>query len=210
MSDLISFYNFCDTHYGGRLQEYQKEIVKKIDKANESDQDFIFICGRKSSGDIRNLYKEYAQSICEHEWSDNVLIVTPEGSRKVTACLCCELEKIDYKQVVTGETEANFKVDIEPLLEKYDYIEREEMYQALCNNTWIKDGVQYSCSWRYAGGLVAREGEDYMTYYCNGTPSFVSDKIIKDLYNLGWKLHHEDSDGYHDYRVALERLGLKY
>ena len=34
------------------------------------------------------------------------------------------------------------------------------LYAALCNIIWVnrKTGEEYSCSWRYAGGLVAEAG----------------------------------------------------
>lgn len=50
--------------------------------------------------------------------------------------------------------------------------------------------IVYSCSWRYAGGLVATlraEGEDYLSFYCSGNEGEVDDEIRKDLNNLGWE-----------------------
>jgi len=48
----------------------------------------------------------------------------------------------------------------------------------------------YSCTWRYAGGLVAKirdVGEDYLDFYCSGCEGDVDDEVRKDLNNLGWE-----------------------
>ena len=98
----------------------------------------------------------------------------------------------------------------------------QNLYAALCNNTFQKQDVwlvlkdaHWSCSWRYAGGIVAdfRDcGEDYMDWYCSGigdglgngdtdgTRNFVSegnvtDEIAADLALLGWRVsEYPDSE----------------
>lgn len=90
----------------------------------------------------------------------------------------------------------------------------QNVYAALCNMRWqpldvipiLKDEY-WSCSWRAAGGLVARligQG-DYMDWYCSGigdeTPDTgrwidrpktyvpegtVTDEICEDFATLGW------------------------
>lgn len=63
------------------------------------------------------------------------------------------------------------------------------LYCALCNNEFDKNGIQWSCTWRYSGGLVARlraMNECYLDYYCNGNEGFISDEIKEDLLKLGW------------------------
>lgn len=55
----------------------------------------------------------------------------------------------------------------------------------------------YSCSWRYAGGLVAEirdQGEDYMDFYCSGNEGEVDECVAEDLASLGW-IPLEDSNG---------------
>ena len=64
-------------------------------------------------------------------------------------------------------------------------------------------GQTYSCSWRYAGGIVAdmREEGDYIDWYCSGIQGepdkdwidlghvpegTVAEEIRKDLFKLGW------------------------
>ena len=68
----------------------------------------------------------------------------------------------------------------------------EAMYASLCNMKWkhISSGDIYSCTWRYAGGLIAElrdKGENYLDFYCNGKEGYVREDIIKDLRQLGWK-----------------------
>jgi len=75
----------------------------------------------------------------------------------------------------------------------------QNLYAALCNNRFFKDTEEWTCSWRYAGGIVAdlrERGEDYMSFYCSGIgsennqgyvgESFVTSEINNDLLNLGW------------------------
>lgn len=92
--------------------------------------------------------------------------------------------------------------------------QRNEVWPLLKNDTW-------SCSWRYAGGIVAdMRGEgDYMDWYCSGiqggatddmsaedrakynwyqenfvSESQVTDEIREDLQKLGWLVVDSDSD----------------
>jgi len=85
----------------------------------------------------------------------------------------------------------------------------QNLYAAMCNNDFIKNDVwpllaeeKWSCSWRYAGGIIAdmREEGDYIDWYCSGmggptgdmgmegylSESIVSDEIKEDLFKLGW------------------------
>lgn len=70
-----------------------------------------------------------------------------------------------------------------------------DLYSALCNVTWEKGGIRWSCSWRYAGGVVARIKEfiddtismDYLAYYCSGNEGAINEKVAELLLTLGWK-----------------------
>ena len=84
----------------------------------------------------------------------------------------------------------------------------QNLYAALCNMQWQKLEVLpilkeelWSCSWRYAGGLVAelRGNGDYIDWYCSGmwdngkseiegyvSESTVTEEIAADLRQLGW------------------------
>lgn len=100
------------------------------------------------------------------------------------------------------------------LLEKVRKEERyaQNLYAAMCNNDFQKRELwpilaeqQWSCSWRYAGGIIAdmREEGDYIDWYCSGIgdglnngdedgskgfvpESVVTDEIRDDLFKLGW------------------------
>lgn len=88
----------------------------------------------------------------------------------------------------------------------------QNVYAALCNIRWqqldvmpiLKDQY-WSCSWRYAGGIVAdmQEKGDYIDWYCSGigdglgngdstgTKGYVpegtvTDEIAEDFRKLGW------------------------
>ena len=100
-----------------------------------------------------------------------------------------------------------FECDLKKLTDKImddDYA--VELYRALCNMRWqnIEDpGNIYSCSWRYAGVLVAqirRCDEYYMDYYCSGREGQVSERIEKDLKLLGWSKLEWDDEGIKSYR----------
>lgn len=74
----------------------------------------------------------------------------------------------------------------------------QAVYAALCNVVWqcTPTEQEYSCSWRYAGGLVAEivgAGEDYMDYYCSGyhkgnvPEGKVTAEVAKALADYGWR-----------------------
>ena len=92
----------------------------------------------------------------------------------------------------------------------------QNLYAAMCNRSWqehavwpLLQGETWSCSWRYAGGIVARlRGEGgYMDWYCSGirdaedharegtvTEGVVTPEIEKDLAALGWRPVDEPHD----------------
>lgn len=66
----------------------------------------------------------------------------------------------------------------------------QNIYAALCNQDWQRNdvwpllkGETYSCSWRYAGGIVADmvETGDYIDWYCSGIKGHVSEEELAKL-----------------------------
>jgi hypothetical protein len=90
----------------------------------------------------------------------------------------------------------------------------QNLYAAMCNMRWLKREILpilkddfWSCSWRYAGGIIAdmRQQGDYIDWYCSGIGNSddgygldardgsgyvpegqVTEEISDDLYRLGW------------------------
>jgi len=94
-----------------------------------------------------------------------------------------------------------------------------ELYSSLCNMRWKKtrdlsesDAIIerlkgnslfsiWSCTWRHSGHVVAtirnthyNMNEDYMTFYCSGDESEVSDRIRIIFRNMGWDPEPWDDD----------------
>lgn len=81
----------------------------------------------------------------------------------------------------------------------------QNLYAAMCNQDFQRLDVlpilkeqRWSCSWRYAGGIIAdmRQEGDYIDWYCSGIrdsydggyvgEGCVTDEIREDLKTLGW------------------------
>jgi len=70
----------------------------------------------------------------------------------------------------------------------------QNIYAALCNQSWQRNevwpllkGDYYSCSWRYAGGIVADmvEQGDYIDWYCSGIKGALTDEQIVSALEQG-------------------------
>ena len=65
----------------------------------------------------------------------------------------------------------------------------ENLYRALCNTRWFRNGKEWGCTWRMAGGVVADlrdRGEEYTDFYCSGGEGTVTAEIATELAALGW------------------------
>lgn len=102
--------------------------------------------------------------------------------------------------VTTVDVARNFENDFITLVDRLrnDDVFAQECYAALCNMRWRAgedlDSV-YSCSWRYAGGLIASlrgKGESYLDWYCSGiggvgVPEGEVTVGVREAFNaLGW------------------------
>ncbi len=99
----------------------------------------------------------------------------------------------------------------------------QNLYAAMCNMQWQSrefwqelKGETWSCSWRYAGGIIAdmQQKGDYIDWYCSGIRNdgyqddldaphtigyvpegVVTDEIEFDLNKLGWRpVPYKDDD----------------
>lgn len=83
----------------------------------------------------------------------------------------------------------------------------QNLYAALCNNTFLYGDKEWSCSWRYSGGIVSElvgEGGDYMDYYCSGIgaghndgfveESIATEEIRLDLMKMGWVIKLDECE----------------
>ena len=80
----------------------------------------------------------------------------------------------------------------------------QNLYAALCNNRFFYNNEEWTCSWRYSGGIVSEinGGNDYLDYYCSGisdsngyvSEGFVTDEIRLDLLRLGWTIKPYDKE----------------
>ena len=82
---------------------------------------------------------------------------------------------------------------------KHSDIYSQNLYAAMCNNSFYYGEQEWRTSWRGAGGIVADirdRGEDYLDWYCSGIAnkngyvpeSVVTDEIRLDLMKLGWTI----------------------
>jgi hypothetical protein len=95
----------------------------------------------------------------------------------------------------------------------------KEFYSALCNMRWRlinklpdderimnalrgEEPAVWSCSWRYAGGIIAdirnqhyNTAEQYIDFYCSGNEGYVSELVEECLKKLGWEPYPWDDDG---------------
>lgn len=87
-----------------------------------------------------------------------------------------------------------FEQDLQELF-KDRMIEDEEfcmdIWAALSNVSWhnVKTGENYSCSFKYAGSLIAKiigKG-DYLDWYCCTKDCVVTEEIEEGLNSLGWE-----------------------
>ena len=73
----------------------------------------------------------------------------------------------------------------------------QRLYATLCNNDFVPPDVwkvlkneTWSCSWRYAGGIVAdmQEKGDYIDWYCSGHEGEIFPDVEQDLGQIGWRV----------------------
>jgi hypothetical protein len=92
----------------------------------------------------------------------------------------------------------DFETDLEDLFgEKIKSDEEfcKNVWSALSNKIWTNaDGAEFSCTFRYAGGLIAdiRGSGGYMDWYCSAPYATVTKEIESGMGGLGWTHHDYD------------------
>ena len=90
----------------------------------------------------------------------------------------------------------------------------QNLYAAMCNNGFIRlevipvlKGEEWSCSWRYAGGIVAdmRQQGDYIDWYCSGIRNDYQDEEVGNLYDQ--RKYVPEGCITNEIRSDLQRLG---
>ena len=90
----------------------------------------------------------------------------------------------------------------------------QNLYAAMCNNGFIRlevipvlKGEEWSCSWRYAGGIVAdmRQQGDYIDWYCSGIRNDYQDEEVGNLYDQ--RKYVPEGGITNEIRSDLQRLG---
>lgn len=69
----------------------------------------------------------------------------------------------------------------------------QNLYAAMCNNSFSKNETGWYCSWRYAGGIVAnmRQEGDYIDWYCSGIRGDRKEIDVTTLTEKQRDWHHE-------------------
>ena len=92
----------------------------------------------------------------------------------------------------------------------------QNLYAALCNREFVKHDVipilkneTWSCSWRYAGGVVAdiRGEGDYLNWYCSGMGGFATDDTFDDDNFMKEKKYVTEATVTDEIRQDLKQLG---
>ena len=90
---------------------------------------------------------------------------------------------------------------------KADKVYAQHLYASMCNREFVKNDVwpiltekKWSCSWRYAGEIIAnmREEGDYVNWYCSGIVG-TADPIEQEVWNtltLDQQKHVKDKQAF--------------
>lgn len=119
--------------------------------------------------------------------------LTPDNDRE-TLAVSTALRSMTNDKLVKEMTESWQKNNMEYDLRSTDWILQkarqsevysQNLYAAMCNNSFQKLEVipilqeeKWSCSWRYAGGIIAdmRQDGDYINWYCSGIKDSISEE----------------------------------
>ena len=103
----------------------------------------------------------------------------PEQVTELKICTQCTMHP--FEQIITTDSVIKTKIENDMFA--------KELYAALCNIIWKNSEEEYSCTWRYAGELVASlrdKNEDYMDFYCSGNEGIISENVKNILTKYNW------------------------
>lgn len=152
-----------------------------------------------ATNELQNFTLHQLNAEYDRVWSD--FVATPIEERREwsaknyegdseTCRLWQQLRQLTTE--INKRPKADFKQDLRnslgPLMANADIA--GEVYAALCNTEWEhEDGARFSCTWRYAGGLVADirdQDENYLDWYCGGGEGHISDRVQAAMATHGW------------------------
>ena len=118
--------------------------------------------------------------------------------------------RLDLEETADWQTD-NMEYDLRTsklIIEKCnDRIYAQHLYAAMCNNEFTKNDVwpiltekRWSCSWRYAGGIIAdiRQEGDYIDWYCSGIRNH--EDLTDEEYN---RLSREEQEIYLEAKASV-------
>lgn len=92
----------------------------------------------------------------------------------------------------------------------------QNLYAAMCNNDFIKNepwiilkNETWSCSWRYAGGIIAdmRQEGDYLNWYCSGIrDNEINDERFQQMTKEARERHIYMRDNYVSEMVVTDEI----
>ena len=100
---------------------------------------------------------------------------------------------------------------------KADNVYSQHLYASMCNREFVKNDVwpiltekKWSCSWRYAGEIIAnmREEGDYVNWYCSGIVG-TADPIEQEVWNtltLDQQKHVKDKQAFEPEGVVTDEI----
>lgn len=93
----------------------------------------------------------------------------------------------------------------------------QNLYAALCNMRWQKTEVVpilkddlWSCTWRYAGGIIAEIrscGESYINWYCSGMGGIGAYDYLEDIASMESNGYVSEGNVTEEIKEDLKQLG---
>lgn len=188
--------------------EEEKDLKQKAKEVINSELDIRELIGYYNMYSATELWKFHPG---DPEWANTCLTLVKEKLFERGIISSPKIEKLSSGPDITLTTGLIVRVDEEN--NKFEFVQDDydmeadmnncqelkilvgnhdmatELYRALCNVDWYKNGIRWSCSWRYAGGIVAdlrNVGEDYLDFYCSGDEGLVNPTIQETLAKIGW------------------------